>query len=47
MLLFLLGGGNGLKSLLASNFEGFATNTTVMVSDKTTMPYQGLSKYYV
>lgn len=44
MLLFLLGGGNGLKSLLASNFEGFATNTTVMVSDRTTMPYQGLSK---
>lgn len=44
MLLFLLGGGNGIKSLLASNFEGFATNTTVMVSDRTTMPYKGLSK---
>lgn len=44
MLLFLLGGGNGLKSMLASNFEGFATNTTVLVSDRTSMPYQGLSK---
>lgn len=44
MLLFLLGGGNGVKSLLASNFEGFATNTTILVSDRTTMPYQGLSK---
>ena len=44
MLLFLLGGGKGVKSLLASNFEGFATNTTVLVSDRTTMPYQGLSK---
>ena len=44
MLLFLLGGGKGVKSLLASNFEGFATNTTVLVSGKTTMPYQGLSK---
>lgn len=44
MLLFLLGGGNGVKSLLASNFEGFATNTTILASDRTTMPYQGLSK---
>lgn len=44
MLLFLMGGGNGVKALLASNFEGFATNTTVLVSDRTTMPYQGLSK---
>ena len=44
MLLLLLGGGNGVKSLLASNFEGFATNTTILASDRTTMPYQGLSK---
>lgn len=44
MLLFLTGGGNGLKSLLASTFEGFATNTTVVVSDRTSMPYMGLSK---
>lgn len=44
MLLFLMGGGNGLKSLLASTFEGFATNTTVVVSDRTSMPYMGLSK---
>lgn len=44
MLLFLLGGGRGVKAMLAANFEGFATNTTVLVSDRTTMPYQGLSK---
>ena len=44
MLLFLLGGGNGVKSLLASNFEGFATNTTILASDRTTMPYHGMSK---
>ena len=44
MLLFLMGGGNGFKTLLAANFEGFATNTTVLVSDRTTMPYMGLSK---
>ena len=44
MLLFLMGGGNGLKALLAANFEGFATNTTILVTDRTTMPYMGLSK---
>lgn len=44
MLLFLMGGGNGFKTLLAANFEGFATNTTVLVSDRTTMPYMGFSK---
>ena len=44
MLLFLMGGGNGLKTLLAANFEGFATNTTILVTDRTTMPYMGLSK---
>ena len=44
MLLFLMGGGNGLKTMLAANFEGFATNTTILVTDRTTMPYMGLSK---
>ena len=44
MLLFLLGGGKGIKAMLAENFEGFATNTTILASDRTTMPYQGLSK---
>ena len=44
MLLFLLGGGKGIKAMLAENFEGFATNTTILVSDRTSMPYQGLSK---
>ena len=44
MLLFLLGGGKGIKAMLSENFEGFATNTTLLVSDRTTMPYQGLSK---
>ena len=44
MLLFLMGGGNGIKSMLASNFEGFATNTTILVSDRTTMPNKGFSK---
>ena len=30
MLLFLIGGGSGLKELLSKNFSGFATNTIVM-----------------
>ena len=44
MLLFLLGGGKGIKAMLSANFEGFATNTTILASDRTAMPYQGLSK---
>ena len=41
MLLFLLGGGDGFKQLLSSNFEGFATNTMIVVSETTTKPYKG------
>ncbi len=41
MLLFLDGGQQGLKYKLTSNFEGFATNTTVLWPDKTTKPWQG------
>lgn len=44
MLLFLMGGGDGLKQLISSNFEGFATNTAIMVSSTTTKPYKGLKK---
>ena len=35
MLLFLVGGGNGLKHVLSENFEGFASNTMVMISSNT------------
>ena len=41
MLLFLLGGGQGMKQMLSSNFEGFATNTTVLWPSTTTKPYLG------
>jgi putative ABC transport system permease protein len=44
MLLFLIGGGQGLKQLVTKNFEGFATNTTIMVSSTTTKPWQGFKK---
>lgn len=44
MLLFLIGGGDGLKQMLSANFEGFATNTVVLVSSNTSKPYKGLKE---
>lgn len=44
MLLFLMGGGQGVKDMLYSNFEGFATNTTIIVSDRTSEPYAGFQR---
>lgn len=44
MLIFLLGGGRGLKDMLAENFEGFASNTTVLYADVTGKPFKGLKK---
>ncbi|MBO4743379.1 MAG: ABC transporter permease [Bacteroidales bacterium] len=44
MLLFLMGGGAGLKQLVTKEFEGFATNTTIMLSSNTTKPWQGLKQ---
>ncbi len=41
MLLFLMGGGQGLRQLVTKEFEGFATNTTIMVPSTTTKPWQG------
>ena len=42
MLLFMIGGGQGLKGLLEDNFGGFASNTMVMISSNTSKPYKGL-----
>ena len=44
MLLFLVGGGAGLKQMLSKNFEGFASNTIVMVSSNTSKPYKGMKE---
>ena len=44
MLLFLMGGGQGVKDMIYSNFEGFATNTTIIVSDRTSEPYAGFQR---
>ena len=44
MLVALVGGGNGLKELLQTNFEGFATNSAFIFPQPTTKPYAGFRK---
>jgi len=44
MLLFMVGGGSGLKQMLSRNFEGFATNTTIIFSSETSKPYKGFQQ---
>ncbi len=44
MLLFLKGGGDGFKTMIAQNFEGFANNAIMAVSSTTTMPYHGFKE---
>ncbi len=41
MLLFLLGGGKGVKKMLSDTFEGFASNAVILVSRNTSLPYKG------
>lgn len=44
MLLALIGGGQGLKSMLLKNFEGFATNTAIVWESATTKPCKGFKE---
>lgn len=44
MLVALMGSGNGLQDKLASNFEGFATNSAMVWAQNTTKPYHGYRK---
>ena len=44
MLLFLIGGGKGVKYLLMRNFEGFASNSIVLAANETTKPYKGFKE---
>ena len=44
MLLFLIGGGKGLKQVITSNFEGFATNTSIVVPMQTSKPWKGMKE---
>lgn len=41
MLVFLMGGGHGLRKLMASNFEGLAQNSGFISAGKTTKAYGG------
>ena len=42
MLLFMIGGGAGFKVKMMENFQGFATNTMVVASDRTAKPWKGM-----
>lgn len=42
MLIIMLGAGSGLKNGVTSEFQGFATNSLYIWTQKTTMPYKGL-----
>lgn len=44
MLVLLMGGSNGLQSMLTSNFTGFATNSYFVSAGQTTLPYKGFRK---
>lgn len=44
MLIILIGGSRGIKEKLAKNFEGFASNTTLLFSQNTTKAYKGFRK---
>ncbi len=44
MLVGLIGGGQGLREMLNSNFAGFATNSAMIWAQQTTKPYKGFRK---
>ena len=44
MLVGLIGGGDGLKELLNSSLDGFATNSAAVWAQPTTKPYHGFRK---
>lgn len=44
ILALLIGGAEGLKHFMSRNFEGFATNASVIFPGKTSLPYAGFDK---
>lgn len=44
MLVVLMGGSQGVKNMLSSTFNGFATNSGFMGTNNTSKPYKGLRK---
>ena len=41
MLLFMMGGGQGVKDMIQVELQGFATNSGFIVPMETSLPYQG------
>lgn len=44
MLAMLWGGAQGLQGMMRSQFEGFASNTALVYSEHTSIPYKGFKK---
>ena len=44
MLLFLMGGGQGVKALLQQELQGFATNSGFIVPSQTSRPFKGFKR---
>jgi putative ABC transport system permease protein len=44
MLVLLLGSGTGMKNGILGNFDGFATNSIFVYTDRTSEPYKGFNK---
>lgn len=44
MLSLLWGAGQGVRRLMYSNFEGFASNSAIIFPNRTTLPYKGFKK---
>ncbi|MDE7377238.1 MAG: ABC transporter permease [Muribaculaceae bacterium] len=44
MLSLLWGAGQGVKRMMYSNFDGFATNSAIIYANRTTMPYKGFKR---
>ena len=44
MLVALMGGGQGMQEMMQAEFEGFATNSGFMASQKTGEAYKGFRK---
>jgi putative ABC transport system permease protein len=44
MLIFMMGSGNGLQNSVFDGFQDFATNSSFMWTQQTTIPYKGLPR---
>ena len=44
MLVLMVGAGNALDQGIKSQIDGFASNSSIMWSNRTTLPYKGLKK---